>query len=70
MIKRILGYRGLSDEESAVVKLLMGGPMRQKELMQELGMNPVKFNKVMRSLEGQKIAKREPKGRENMVRLL
>jgi len=70
LIRRIFGYRGLDDEEKKVVGILRMGPIRQKELIKQLGVNPVRFNKLMRSLEEQKIAKREPKGRENVVRLL
>ena len=70
IIRQIFGYRGLDDGEKRVVDILRRGPIRQKELIKQLGVNPVKFNKLMRSLEEQKIAKREPKGRENVVRLL
>lgn len=70
LIRAIFGYRGLDAEEKKIVGLLRGGSMKQKELIKRMGINPVKFNKLMRSLEEQKIVKREPHGRENMVRLV
>ncbi len=69
-MRRILGYGKLESDEEKAVGLLRHGPMRQKELIQQLGMNPVKFNKLIRSLEEKGIAKREPHGRENVVRLV
>ena len=60
----------MPEEGEEIVTLLRKGPMKQKELREALDMNPVKFNKVIRSLEEQGVAKREPRGRENIVRLL
>ena len=69
LLQRILRPK-LDEEEEQIVQLLRKGPMKQTKLREELGVNPVKFNKLMRSLEEKKIAKREPKGRENVVKLL
>ncbi|MFC2175158.1 hypothetical protein ACFLQ2_04840 [archaeon] len=60
----------LDEDEETLVALLKNGITKQKELLAASGMNPVKFNKVMRSLEEREIAKREPHGRENTVKLL
>lgn len=69
LLNRLL-RRELDDDERAVVALVSGGITRQRELLDKSGMNPVKLNKVLRSLEEKKVAKREPRGRENVVRLL
>ena len=60
----------LSDDELAIVTLVKGGVTRQRDLLEKSGMNAVRLNKVLRSLEEKKVAKREPRGRENVVRLL
>ena len=70
LIEKIFGYSGLDDDEKKVVELIKKGPMPQKELIKLMGVNPVRFNKIIRSLEERKIAKREPRGRENIVRLI
>ena len=70
LLDRILKRPALDEEEEVIVSLVKKGATRQKDLLERSGMNPVKFNKVMRSLEERGIAKREPNGRENTVRLL
>ena len=70
LLDRILKRPALDEEEEVIVSLVKKGVTRQKDLLERSGMNPVKFNKVMRSLEEKEIAKREPHGRENTVRLL
>ena len=70
ILEQILGKPKLGEDEEKIVSLLKQGKTKQKELLAASGMNPVKFNKVMRSLEEKGVAKREPRGRENTVKLL
>lgn len=69
-VQRFFQKPDLTDDENLLVKLMEEGITRQKQLLEASGMNPVKFNRVFRGLEEKKIAVREPRGRENNVRLL
>ena len=70
LLDKILRRPELTGDEEEVVALVRSGKSRQKDVLAASGMNPVKFNKVMRSLEEKGVAKRVPRGRENTVELL
>jgi len=70
LLDRILGRPELTGDEEKVVALVRSGKKRQKDVLAASGMNPVKFNRVMRSLEEKGVARRVPRGRENTVELL
>ena len=65
----MLGWDELGQEERRVIELLTPGALKQKVLAKALGLNPVRLNKLLRTMEEAGTIKREPRGRENVVRL-
>jgi DNA-binding MarR family transcriptional regulator len=67
ILSRLFNKPVLTEDETLVFSLLSKKPTKQKKVLDTSKMNPVTFNKVLRSLEEKELVKRIPRGRENLV---